>query len=169
MATMAASSVFVDTNILVYPRSTSSVWHGAAVARMNQMTAAGMDLYISRQILREYLGAMTRSATGVTPPALSALIADVHVFLQHLRIVEDNAAITARLLNLLSQVACAGKQVHDANIVATMLAHGIGSLLTNNPSDFNRFAGFVTVLPLVPPAPPPVPKAAPPPPTPGAP
>ena len=32
-----------------------------------------------------------------------------------------------------------GKQVHDANIVATMLAHGVGRLLTFNVADFQRF------------------------------
>ncbi len=32
-----------------------------------------------------------------------------------------------------------GRQVHDANIVATMLAHGETRLLTANRSDFRRF------------------------------
>jgi len=41
-----------------------------------------------------------------------------------------------------------GKQVHDANIVATMLVYGIPRLLTANPSDFARFAHLLTVEPL---------------------
>ena len=36
-----------------------------------------------------------------------------------------------------------GKQVHDANIVATMLAHGETRLLTFNQADFRRFAGLI--------------------------
>ena len=39
-----------------------------------------------------------------------------------------------------------GKQVHDANLVATMLAHGIRRLLTFNLADFQRFAGLVELV-----------------------
>jgi predicted nucleic acid-binding protein len=35
--------------------------------------------------------------------------------------------------------------VHDANIVATMLANGIARLLTFNVTDFRRFADLVAV------------------------
>jgi predicted nucleic acid-binding protein len=42
----------------------------------------------------------------------------------------------------------AGKQVHDANIVATMLVHGITQLLTQNIADFSRFSSLITVMPL---------------------
>lgn len=38
--------------------------------------------------------------------------------------------------------------LHDANIVATMLAYNIPALLTNNTEDFARFAGVITFLPL---------------------
>ena len=38
-----------------------------------------------------------------------------------------------------------GKQVHDANIVATMLVYGIPCLLTHNARDFERFGDMVTV------------------------
>ncbi len=41
-------------------------------------------------------------------------------------------------------------QVHDANIVATMLAQGIQKLLTHNVADCKRFAAHITVMPLVP-------------------
>ena len=43
------------------------------------------------------------------------------------------------LIALCQEVPLAGKQVHDANIVATMLAHGERRLLTFNASDFQRF------------------------------
>jgi predicted nucleic acid-binding protein len=54
-----------------------------------------------------------------------------------------------RLLALISSIAVAGRQIHDANIVATMQAHGIGRLLTHNTADFARFAAIITVEPLV--------------------
>ena len=57
--------------------------------------------------------------------------------------------MTDQLLVLLGSILCLGKQVHDANIVATMLAHGVAALLTNNVADFTRFAGHIKVIPLV--------------------
>ena len=42
--------------------------------------------------------------------------------------------------------AFGGKQVHDANIVATMIAHGETRLLTFNESDFRRFGSLIEVV-----------------------
>ena len=58
--------------------------------------------------------------------------------------------VTTNLLNLLTTITINGKQVHDANIVATMQAHGIPKLLTHNTTDFARYASIITVVPLVP-------------------
>jgi hypothetical protein len=38
-----------------------------------------------------------------------------------------------------------GKQVHDANIVAVMLAHGVHRLATRNAGDFERYSGLIEV------------------------
>ena len=38
-----------------------------------------------------------------------------------------------------------GRQVHDANIVATMLAHSERRLLTFNAVDFQRFAEMIEI------------------------
>ena len=50
-------------------------------------------------------------------------------------------AVRTPLLALLS----AGRQVHDADIVATMLANSIERLLTFNASDFRHFASLISV------------------------
>jgi predicted nucleic acid-binding protein len=39
--------------------------------------------------------------------------------------------------------------VHDANIVATMRAHGIDRLATLNAADFKRFEDEISLEPLV--------------------
>lgn len=41
-----------------------------------------------------------------------------------------------------------GKQIHDANIVATMIAYRIEYLLTHNVVDFERFTSLIHILPL---------------------
>lgn len=49
------------------------------------------------------------------------------------------------LFRLLDVVPCSGKQVRDANIVATMTAHGVRVLVTLNPRDFERFVPAIEV------------------------
>jgi predicted nucleic acid-binding protein len=64
-------------------------------------------------------------------------------------VAEDGPRVTDRLLRLLLTIPVGGAQIHDANIVATMEVYGIGRLLTHNTTDFARFGGLITVVPLV--------------------
>jgi predicted nucleic acid-binding protein len=148
--TTGANSVFVDTNVLIYARLATSPFHATAVTRLDDLTTSGAELWVSRQTLREYLAAMSRPGTSPSPVPMATLLADVHGFLLRFQIAEDSASVTSQLESLLTVVPCGGKQVHDANIVATMLTHGITKLLTHNTADFARFSAYITVVPLVP-------------------
>lgn len=151
---------FIDANILIYLRVTTSTFHVAAVAAVDGYTLAGVVIWISRQVLREFLSAATRGPNPLLTPAEA--IAAVNGFLSRYLLAEDGADVTAELLALLARVPCGGKQVHDANIAATMIARHVPNILTNNPGDFTRFAPPITVIPLTtalnwlppPPAPP---------------
>jgi len=48
----------------------------------------------------------------------------------------------------LADVEYSGKQVHDANVVATMLTHGVGAVVTMNLADFARFERYVSLVEL---------------------
>ena len=50
-----------------------------------------------------------------------------------------------QLIMLSRRYSFAGRQVHDANIVATMLAHGERRILTFNGADFWCFARLIEV------------------------
>jgi len=50
-----------------------------------------------------------------------------------------------RRLILLYKVS--GAQVHDARLAASMLVHGVQSILTFNTGDFARYAGIVAMHP----------------------
>jgi predicted nucleic acid-binding protein len=78
------------------------------------------------------------------------LIADVVRFQSQFRVAEDGPAVTSNLLALLASISIGGRQVHDANIVATMQVHGLPRLLTDNTGDFARFGHLIQVEPLVP-------------------
>ena len=58
---------------------------------------------------------------------------------------DETPAVTAYLLALMEPYAISGKQVHDANLVATMQAHGVRCLLTRNEKDFQRFADIIAL------------------------
>ena len=53
---------------------------------------------------------------------------------------------------LCREVPVAGKQIHDANIAATMLAHGERRLLTLNARDFWRYGERIELVKLETPA-----------------
>jgi predicted nucleic acid-binding protein len=142
--------VFVDANVLVFAAAATAPLHAAARAALDALDQAGAEVWTSRQVLREYLAAMTRPQPFAGPVPVAAALADVNRFLNQFRIAEDGPAVFAQLLVLLAAVSWGGKQVHDANIVATMRAHGIPSLLTHNTADFARYTGYIAVVPLTP-------------------
>ena len=148
MATGAGNHLFIDTNILVYATMANSPFHTAAQNAVRQLNSNGTRLWISRQIIREYLAVLTRAQAQSGSVVPAPLIAEVQSFSQQYSIAEDGPDVTRHLLNLLSQIDVGGKQIHDANIVATMQAYGIDQLLTHNVSDFARFSQFITVVPL---------------------
>ena len=64
---------------------------------------------------------------------------DVERMCRGFEILEDGPQVMGMLEELCRDVPVGGKQIHDANIVATMLAYGESRLLTFNRSDFRRF------------------------------
>ena len=147
MTTGAGDPTFVDTNVLVYSSVATAPLYQVAQQAIQQLMVAGVELWISRQVLREYLATLSRPQTYTNPLPMPTLVADIRLFEQRFHIAEDGPQVTAQLLNLLSQVPVGGRQVHDANIVATMQVHRISRLLTHNAADFSRFAGMITVIP----------------------
>ena len=48
----------------------------------------------------------------------------------------------------MADVECSGKQVHDADVIATMVAHDVGTVVTMNLADFARFERYVSLVEL---------------------
>lgn len=146
---MDASPVFLDTNILIYANVAESPLHKTAFNAIRHLEATGCALWISRQVLREYLATLTRSGLFTDPPPVATLIARVRFFQNRFHVADEGSHVTDKLLDLLDEIPCGGKQVHDANIVASMQAYSIDRLITHNTTDFDRFANLITILPLV--------------------
>jgi predicted nucleic acid-binding protein len=116
---------------------------------LSDLESAGVLFWTSRQVLREFLAATTRPGAVVPPPAVEALTEALRQFEAEFEIADEDAAVTAILLDLLKSRTIRGKQIHDANIVATMRRYGIHSLLTHNTADFTRYLPDISLLPLI--------------------
>jgi len=104
-----------------------------------------MEVWISSQVIREYIAAVTRPQKGIKPMPMSLAIARGGLFAQRFQIAEDDPNVRAPQFTLLATHAVVGRPVHDANIVATMLSHGITRLLTFNVEDFRCYSDVITI------------------------
>ena len=84
-----------------------------------------------------------KNGLGLKP---AEAVGNVRAIQERTTLLEEDSRVTDRLLRLLDDVECGGKQVHDANVVATLLVHGIGTIVTMNTRDFERFASYVSVV-----------------------
>lgn len=141
--------IFIDTNVLVYANVLAYPLHQVAVEQLQSLIDSGIELWLSRQVLREFIAAVTRPQTYGKPQPISIVVERVGTFQTQFRVAEDNPQVTAQLLDLLQQFPTAGRQIHDANIAATMLTAGVDRLLTHNIGDFQRFSELITIVPLV--------------------
>ena len=142
------SRIFLDTNVLVFANADEAPLHALALKSIEDRYNTGTDLWVSCQVLREYLATFSRSQKFLNPRPITTVVERIRYFQSRFRVAEDNNQITKQLLILMEKIPLGGKQVHDANIVATMLVHNIPTLLTNNTDDFKRFSHLITVLPL---------------------
>ncbi|MEQ8189558.1 MAG: PIN domain-containing protein, partial [Candidatus Eremiobacterota bacterium] len=125
--------LFIDTNILVYATSQKSPLYDQANKKLALASDTGIALIISPQIIREYLSATTRNLHN--SQAYDDIIYNIQMFQNDFYIVDDNKIVVSALEKLVQAYSVSGKQVHDANIVATMQVYGIKYLLTHNICD----------------------------------
>jgi predicted nucleic acid-binding protein len=140
--------LFVDTNILVYAASLRAPLHLRASEEIRRRYESGQELWISRQVLKEYLATLSRPQTFSQPKPRRELASDIRYFIKMFRVAEEGDRVTEKLLELIEGREIGGKQIHDANIVATMLVHEVPALLTYNSADFARFSDVIQVIPL---------------------
>jgi predicted nucleic acid-binding protein len=137
--------MFVDTNVLVYASVQGAPNRDLARAALVRHASSGEPLRISRQVLREFVAVITRPQTWARAQSCADAAISVAALAQHFDVLEDVPAVWDNLLDLCRRFEFGGRQVHDANIVATMLAHRETRLLTFNVRDFTRFAAVIDV------------------------
>ena len=103
---------------------------------------------MSGQVLRECLVVSTRpveaNGLGLT---LAAAVGNNRAFAERATVLEETRGVANRLPRVAEAAGCRGKQLHDANVAATMLEHGVTRVVSANPKDLTRFEG-IEVIPL---------------------
>jgi len=145
MATTDAKPLFIDTNILIYANVAAAPLHEQALKAIKTAHQSERPLWISRQVLREFIAARTRPQTFAQPSTSDVVIERVRYLEEQFQMADDTDAVTRQLITLMQDFKIGGKQVHDANIVATMQAHDIPCLLTHNIKDFERFREVIKI------------------------
>jgi predicted nucleic acid-binding protein len=137
MGTTADRRVFVDTNVLAYATIPGSPRQFPALQALQRLDEENAEVWISRQVLRELAVVISHH---LRPEETTTALRELE---RCFCIAEDSALVSEQLYLLLETIPARGKIVHDANIVATMLAHGISLLLTYNLADFERFSSLI--------------------------
>jgi predicted nucleic acid-binding protein len=140
MTTTDAETCMVDTNVLVYSTVAGNDWHQEARLWLSALQDAGVQLCLTPQILREYLVVLTRGSVFEKSFSAEQVLAQMRAFLPAFALLDETEAAANRLQDLVGQYKVRGKTVHDANLVAVMLTHGVRRLITFNRGDFERYA-----------------------------
>lgn len=140
MAIQAGETWFLDTNILLSATNESRPSHAAIHRLFREANEQGGHLAMSGQIAREYLVIATRpireNGLGVN---LSDALKNIEEFCRATVFLHEGASVHNSLVTLLKSHPVSGKRIHDANVVATMVSHGITVLVTENFVDFQGF------------------------------
>jgi predicted nucleic acid-binding protein len=143
---MAAERVFIDTNVLVATAVDVHPSHAAATAYVDRLAAEGATPCISPQICREFLVVLTRGPVEGRAFTVDEALLVLEKARQSWTVLSEDLD---GVLDLVRKHEVKGKQVHDANIVATMLANGVRRLATLNIEDFKRFEDEIAIEALV--------------------
>ena len=138
--------MFIDTNVLVNSRILEAPEHDIARASLQRAFQDREPMRISRQIIREYLSVVTRPQTWPIAMTREDALDDVSRLISAFEILEDGPVVTESLVALCREVSVGGRQIHDANIVATMLVHGERRLLTFDTADLRRYGDRIVLV-----------------------
>ena len=140
--------VLIDTNILLRSADPMHPMNQVAVEAVEQLRQRGDTPCLVPQNLVEFRAVCTRplavNGLGMDQQRIQGEIARLKsLFL----IFDEVPAIFAEWERLVDTFGSAGKQNHDARIVAAMNVHGIPLILTFNKSDFIRYPGLTVLEP----------------------
>ncbi len=145
MATMGGKA-FVDTNILLRAIIPQMDQHGVSESLIQQMWENDVELWISRQVIREYLVQATHPKSFQPVLTIDQVLSQMDVVTSLFQVADETSEVTTTLFELIRKYGVRGKQTHDTSLVATMVVYQIDTLLTLNVKDFVRFQDKIKLV-----------------------
>lgn len=138
--------VLLDTNILLRLSDGASPEQSGAAHAVAALRLRGDQPCITVQNIIEFWAVATRplDANGLGWSTQQTATEITHL-LDTFPLLIDTSDILAQWLTLVTVHDIKGKKVHDARLVAVMLAHGVTHLLTFNVDDFTGYP-HITIL-----------------------
>ncbi|MDE0086069.1 MAG: type II toxin-antitoxin system VapC family toxin [Candidatus Poribacteria bacterium] len=131
----------VDTNVLLRFSRHSDPNYQIAQDAVNKLKIADHQLQTTLQNFAEFWNVSTRPANQ---NGFGRMLSETELFLQELELLFplllDSPEVYPQWRRLVVKYNVSGVQVHDARLVATMIAHDVTHILTFNVTDFERYA-----------------------------
>jgi predicted nucleic acid-binding protein len=141
--------IFIDTNILIYANYSDARYREIAQNKLNEFQKNNFEIWISRQVVREFLVYSTRFNFENTKLPIGELLGMIFSNFEQFHMADESEKTMYILRTLIEKHDLSGKKIHDANIVATMSEYHIKKLLTNNVKDFERHRDEIQIIPLM--------------------
>ena len=142
-------TIFADTGVLLRLLEATDPFHGDASRAITVILARNDEIVMAHQNVAEFWNVCTRPKSARNGLGLSIQETDLRVQQVEsvFRIIVELPTSYPIWRRLVVTHSVRGKQVHDAKLTATMMAHGIDTILTFNGPDFSRFPGITTIDP----------------------
>lgn len=139
----------VDTNCFLRLAEPNSPNRKPVLDALKKLHRDGEVLCFTPQVAAEFWNVCTRptSARGGLGFSTESTERKVKLIEKHFRLLPDSLATFVEWRRLVSNFRVTGVQVHDARLVASMIAHRISHLLTLNDNDFKRYPQITIVNP----------------------
>ncbi len=141
-------SYTVDANVLLYASDEASDLHRPAISLVERMALGPELVYLFWPTVMAYLRIATHPAIFGRPLSAHEAVANIEQLLAraHVQSPGEGEAFWRRYRAVVADVAPTGNLVPDAQIVALMLEHGVGTIWTRD-RDYRTFQGIEVVDP----------------------
>lgn len=128
----------LDTTVLIYAADTASPFHGRAVELLEQSIGGKWAACVCEQSLAEFAAVITNSRHVRHPlsPAAAWKLTDKLLRYPQPAVLYSDDAIVRRAFKLLEKYSVQRNRFAAAHLAATMLAHGVKTLVTADTQSF---------------------------------
>ncbi|HEX4053312.1 MAG TPA: TA system VapC family ribonuclease toxin [Tepidisphaeraceae bacterium] len=146
---MPNEPALLDTNVLVYSLYHDAPQHAACRVLVEKARSADAALFVAAQTMAEFYSVVTNPRRATNPRSAAEAVDTIERFLAMpgLALVHQPTDVVARWCDLLRDHAVVGSDIFDLQLVATMMASGIGRIYTFNSDDFKPFSRIQVLTP----------------------